>query len=179
MIDTHRRWRLERAGIINLFEYADEEFVFDEGRLILKGPNGSGKSKALELLFPFLFEGDMAPTKLDPFGKRSRTMKWNLLMDNKHDSRVGYVWATVVHDDPEHDPQCVTFVSGYVLRGQAAGARSRSASRVGVNSMRVGGVVSRCLWMRVTKAWAMAGSNWVPASLVISRSACSVDWAKR
>lgn len=108
MNGVDHRWRFERAGIINLFEYADEEFAFDGGRLILKGPNGSGKSKALELLFPFLFEGDMAPTKLDPFGKRSRTMKWNLLME-KHDFRVGYAWATVTHDDPEHNPQCVSF----------------------------------------------------------------------
>jgi uncharacterized protein (TIGR02680 family) len=102
------RWRLERAGIINLFDYANEEFVFDDGRLILKGPNGSGKSKAIEVLFPFLFDGDMSPTKLDPFGKKSRKMKWNLLME-KHDFRVGYVWATVVHDDPEHSPRRVSF----------------------------------------------------------------------
>jgi uncharacterized protein (TIGR02680 family) len=108
MNSADMRWRLERAGIINLFDYANEEFVFDEGRLILKGPNGSGKSKAIEVLFPFLFDGDMAPTKLDPFGKRSRTMKWNLLMQ-KHEFRVGYVWATVAHDDPHHAPQRVSF----------------------------------------------------------------------
>jgi hypothetical protein len=102
------RWRLERAGIVNLFDYANEEFVFDDGRLILKGPNGSGKSKAIEVLFPFLFDGAMTPTKLDAFGKKSRKMKWNLLMD-KHEFRVGYVWATVVHDDPEHKPQRVSF----------------------------------------------------------------------
>jgi uncharacterized protein (TIGR02680 family) len=108
MSEEAMRWRLERAGIINLFDYANEEFVFDDGRLILKGPNGSGKSKAIEVLFPFLFDGDMTPTKLDAFGKKSRKMKWNLLMD-KHEFRVGYVWATVVHDDPDHQPQRVSF----------------------------------------------------------------------
>ena len=41
-------------------------FEFGGGRLLLRGPNGSGKSKAMELLFPFLFDGDMAATEARP-----------------------------------------------------------------------------------------------------------------
>ena len=46
-----------RCGIINLWDYRDEEFVFADGRLVLRGPNGSGKTKALEVLFPFVLDG--------------------------------------------------------------------------------------------------------------------------
>ena len=41
------RFRPTRAGIINLWDYRDQEFSFADGRLVLRGPNGSGKTKAL------------------------------------------------------------------------------------------------------------------------------------
>ena len=103
------RWRAARAGIINIFEYGDQVFEFGDGRLLLRGPNGSGKSKAMELLFPFLFEGDMSPAKLDPFGKNARKMKWNLLMDGKYAHRIGYSWLELRHDDPRARPEYATF----------------------------------------------------------------------
>ncbi len=109
MSEPRARWRVCRAGLINVFEYGEQVFEFGGGRLLLRGPNGSGKSKALELLFPFLFEGDMAAAKLDPFGKRARKMKWNLLMDGKHERRTGYAWLELRHDDPRQTPQYATF----------------------------------------------------------------------
>lgn len=109
MSEPRARWRVCRAGLINVFEYGEQVFEFGGGRLLLRGPNGSGKSKAMELLFPFLFEGDMAAAKLDPFGKRARKMKWNLLMDGKHERRTGYAWFELRHDDPRRTPQYATF----------------------------------------------------------------------
>lgn len=50
-----------RAGIVNLWDYRDQEFCFADGRLVLRGPNGSGKTKALEVLFPFVFDGRIEP----------------------------------------------------------------------------------------------------------------------
>ena len=72
------RWRLRRAGIINLYEYANQVFGFAGGRLLLRGHNTSGKTKALELLLPFCLDGDISPKKLDPFGSGYKDMKWNL-----------------------------------------------------------------------------------------------------
>ncbi len=109
MSEPRARWRVCRAGLINVFEYGEQVFEFGGGRLLLRGPNGSGKSKAMELLFPFLFDGDMAATKLDPFGKRARKMKWNLLMDGRHERRTGYAWFELRHDDPRQTPQYATF----------------------------------------------------------------------
>lgn len=85
------RFHPTRAGIINLWDYRDEEFVFADGRLVLRGPNGSGKTKALEVLFPFVFDGRIEPRRLNPFAGEERTMRSNLLYRGQ-DSAYSYVW---------------------------------------------------------------------------------------
>ncbi|MEV5354493.1 hypothetical protein [Streptomyces sp. NPDC052693] len=52
------RFRLHRAGIQNVWQYDEQEFAFGDGRLLLRGKNGAGKSKALEMLLPYLLDGD-------------------------------------------------------------------------------------------------------------------------
>ena len=59
-----QRWTPTRAGLVALWRYWDETFTFHAGRLLLRGPNGSGKSMALELLLPFLLDGDASPSRL-------------------------------------------------------------------------------------------------------------------
>ncbi|WP_432983636.1 TIGR02680 family protein [Dactylosporangium sp. CA-233914] len=85
------RFTPTRAGIINLWDYRDEEFVFVDGWLVLRGPNGSGKTKALEVLFPFVLDGRIEPRRLNPFAGEDRTMKSNLLYRGQ-ESAHGYVW---------------------------------------------------------------------------------------
>ncbi len=80
-----------RAGIINLWDYRDEEFIFVDGWLVLRGPNGSGKTKALEVLFPFLLDGRIEPRRLNPFASEDRTMKSNVLYRGQEQSHA-YVW---------------------------------------------------------------------------------------
>jgi uncharacterized protein (TIGR02680 family) len=80
-----------RAGIINMWDYRDEEFCFAGGWLVLRGPNGSGKTKALEVLFPFVLDGRIDPKRLNPFAAEDRTMKSNLLYRGG-DNAVGYAW---------------------------------------------------------------------------------------
>jgi uncharacterized protein (TIGR02680 family) len=88
---TEIRFKPVRAGIINLWDYFDEEFAFADGRLALRGHNGSGKTKALEVLFPFVLDGSLDARRLDPFSGENRTMKANLLYRGQ-DSEHGYVW---------------------------------------------------------------------------------------
>jgi len=85
------RFKPTRAGIINLWDYLDEEFAFADGRLALRGHNGSGKTKALEVLFPFVLDGSLDARRLDPFSGENRTMKANLLYRGQ-DAEHGYVW---------------------------------------------------------------------------------------
>ncbi|THV41176.1 TIGR02680 family protein [Glycomyces buryatensis] len=91
------RYRPTRAGIINLWDYRDEEFSFVDGWLVLRGPNGSGKTKALELLFPFLFDGRIDAARLNPFASRDRGMKSNLLYRGQEVNQ-GYVWMEFERD---------------------------------------------------------------------------------
>ncbi|MFI6397148.1 TIGR02680 family protein [Rhodococcus coprophilus] len=97
------RFRPTRAGIINLWDYRDQEFSFADGRLVLRGPNGSGKTKALEVLFPFVFDGRIEPRRLNPFAGEERTMRSNLLYQGQ-DSAYSYVWMEFCRgraDEPE------------------------------------------------------------------------------
>lgn len=92
------RFRPTRAGIINVWDYRDEEFVFADGRLVLRGPNGSGKTKALEVLFPFVLDGRIEPRRLNPFAGEDRTMKSNLLYRGQETAH-GYVWMEFARGD--------------------------------------------------------------------------------
>ncbi|HEV7897837.1 MAG TPA: TIGR02680 family protein, partial [Planosporangium sp.] len=88
---TASRFAPTRAGIINLWDYRDEEFSFVDGWLVLRGPNGSGKTKALEVLFPFVLDGRIEPRRLNPFASEDRTMKSNLLYRGQEVAHA-YVW---------------------------------------------------------------------------------------
>ncbi|WP_433666115.1 SbcC/MukB-like Walker B domain-containing protein [Nocardia sp. CA-136227] len=99
-----------RAGIINLWDYRDQEFCFADGRLVLRGPNGSGKTKALEVLFPFVLDGRIEPRRLNPFAGEERTMKSNLLY-RKQESAYSYVWMEFARGDWD-SPETVTIGIG-------------------------------------------------------------------
>jgi hypothetical protein len=111
-VSTHR-FRPTRAGLINVWDYVDEEFAFADGRLALRGHNGSGKTKALEVLFPFVLDGVADSRRLDPFSGENRTMKSNLLYRGQ-ESEYGYVWMEFAHpSQAQLDPsQIVTLIIG-------------------------------------------------------------------
>ncbi|AJT68705.3 hypothetical protein T261_7103 [Streptomyces lydicus] len=88
--------------MIGLWDYVDEEFVFADGRLVLRGHNGSGKTKALEVLFPLVLDGVLDARRLDPFSGEERTMKSNLLY-KKQESAYGYVWMEFARTAPDGD----------------------------------------------------------------------------
>ncbi|WP_052646962.1 TIGR02680 family protein [Paenibacillus terrae] len=93
------RWQMNRAGILNFWYYDDEEFLFEEGRLILRGTNGSGKSVTMQSLIPLVLDGDKRPERLDPFGSRDRRIEYYLLGDGNqvHTDRTGYLWLEFYH----------------------------------------------------------------------------------
>ncbi|GJF32555.1 hypothetical protein KNE206_52550 [Kitasatospora sp. NE20-6] len=97
--ETTIRFKPSRAGIIGLWDYDDEEFVFADGRLVLRGHNGSGKTKALEVLFPLVLDGSIDARRLDPFSGEERTMKSNLLYRGQ-ESNFGYVWMEFTRSTP-------------------------------------------------------------------------------
>ncbi|MGA2009795.1 MAG: TIGR02680 family protein [Solirubrobacteraceae bacterium] len=122
MSPSSTRWRPRRAGIVNLYEYADQVFDFAGGRLLLRGHNTSGKTKALELLLPFCLDGDISPNKLDPFGAAYKDMKWNLIgctdAGKRLDKRIGYVWLEFERLDETGNLRRLT--AGIGMRGNRA-----------------------------------------------------------
>ncbi|MEU7894278.1 TIGR02680 family protein [Nonomuraea sp. NPDC049152] len=124
MTSLSARFRPSRAGVINVWDYADEEFVFADGRLVLRGHNGSGKTKALEVLFPFILDGVADARRLDPFSGENRTMKSNLLY-RRQDAEYGYVWmefARSVADLPA--AETVTLIIGMRAHKNKDGVRT-------------------------------------------------------
>jgi len=94
------RWRMSRAGISNVWHYYDNEFDFSGGRMILRGANGSGKSRAMEMLLPFLLDGDRR--RMDSTG--SANVRMEVLMKaggEGQTNRVGYLWLELARGGAE------------------------------------------------------------------------------
>lgn len=123
------RFRPHRFGIVGLYEYADQEFAVEDGRLALRGRNTSGKSKALELLIPYVLDGDITPRKLDPFASSAKTMRWNLIeCTDAHDrvtKRIGYVWAEFRAVDEDGAERFFTCGLGLEATRSADGIKDR------------------------------------------------------
>ncbi|TQN33071.1 uncharacterized protein (TIGR02680 family) [Haloactinospora alba] len=137
--NPHPRYRLNRAGIQNVWQYDDHVFQFSDGRLLLRGRNGTGKSKALEMLLPFLLDGDAR--RLDTTGTSRTSLRWLMLegrtateaTDGSADgddaeetatetSALGYLWVEFVRSGEDGD-QWVT-VGAAVTATPGADARS-------------------------------------------------------
>ncbi|GAA4926980.1 hypothetical protein GCM10023224_02300 [Streptomonospora halophila] len=86
------RWRLHRAGVVNIWQYRDEEFDLSGGRVIFKGTNGSGKSRTLELLLPLCLDGDLRNMGCKGFDTVSMS---RLMLDDYAEGsmRLGYAWT--------------------------------------------------------------------------------------
>ncbi|HET8615167.1 MAG TPA: TIGR02680 family protein [Actinomycetales bacterium] len=85
------RFRLHRAGVLNVWQYDEQVFSFADGRLLLRGANGAGKSKTLEMLLPFALDGDKA--RITASAKHHTSLLWLMTDGLESGNRVGYVWV--------------------------------------------------------------------------------------
>ena len=87
------KWIINRIGLIDFWYYDDEEFGFEDGRLLLRGANGSGKSVTMQSFIPLLLDGNKASERLDPFGTKARRLENYLLEENDgREERTGYLY---------------------------------------------------------------------------------------
>ncbi|MCK8501805.1 TIGR02680 family protein [Myxococcus fulvus] len=105
------RWQPLRGGLLNLYRYDAEEFWFEDGHLLLRGNNGTGKSRVLALQLPFLLDGDILPSRVEPDGDSAKKMEWNLLM-GKYEDRVGYTWLEFGRRDADGTAHYLTLGCG-------------------------------------------------------------------
>lgn len=95
-------WQLNRIGLLNFWYYDDQEFQFQQGRMLLRGANGSGKSVTMQSFIPLLLDGDIRPQRLDPFGSKARKMENYLLEENDgREERTGYLYMELKRADSE------------------------------------------------------------------------------
>jgi uncharacterized protein (TIGR02680 family) len=91
------RWTLNRAGIINVYQYDDEVLDFGGGRLLLRGVNGSGKSTAMNMLLPFLLDGDTR--RIDAAGEQAGVLSSWMLSGRDDAQPIGYLWVEFARGD--------------------------------------------------------------------------------
>lgn len=89
------RYQPNRLGLFNFWYHTDSVFEFADGKLFVRGANGSGKSVTTTMAVPILLDGDKSPSRLDPFGGKSRLMV-DLLLGEKNISQkeeaTGYLY---------------------------------------------------------------------------------------
>lgn len=88
------RWRMNRLGFVNFWVYDVQEFILNDGKILLRGANASGKSITTQSFIPYILDGDRQPTRLDPFGGKDRKMDFYLLgsPENGKEESTGYLY---------------------------------------------------------------------------------------
>ncbi|MCZ4498285.1 MAG: hypothetical protein JWQ74_838 [Marmoricola sp.] len=97
------RWRMNRAGLVDVWYYYDTQFDLSGGRLVLRGTNGSGKSRALELLLPFVLDADRRKMDATGSGKVSLVELMKAGAEDRT-TRGGYVWLELARTVDPTDP---------------------------------------------------------------------------
>ena len=116
------RFRLHRAGILNVWQYDDQEFLLADGRMLLRGANGAGKSKTLEMLLPFAIDGDK--TRITASARHHTSLLWLMTDGYEGQARVGYVWVEFLRTGDDGQPEA--FTCGVGIRASAS-ARTATA----------------------------------------------------
>ena len=88
----NNRWKMNRIGFVNFWLYDEDDFEFEDGKLLLRGQNGSGKSITTQSFIPFVLDGDRTPSRLDPFGSSDRRMEYYFLGEEGRDEATGYLY---------------------------------------------------------------------------------------
>ena len=87
------RWKMHKLGFLNFWLYDQEEFLLDNGHILLRGNNGAGKSITTQSFITFILDGNRRPERLDPFGSTAKKMDFYLLGDNEDTKEeTGYLY---------------------------------------------------------------------------------------
>jgi len=121
-MDTVERFRLCRAGVLNVWQYDEQVFEFADGRLLLRGANGAGKSKTLEMLLPFVLDGDKQ--RITASGRHHTSLLWLMLDGYQGQNRIGYLWVEFAR--PAGDGTTETVTCGIGVRASQSARTATS-----------------------------------------------------
>ncbi len=144
------RWQPLRGGLMDLYYYEDQQFRYEDGRLLLRGNNGTGKSRVLALQLPFLLDGEINPARVEPDGDQSKRIEWHLLLNGRYDDRIGYTWIELGRLTEDGPVYCTMGCGMHAHRGRSAPKRwfFVTERRIGVD-----------LWLRSDKGTALNQSR--------------------
>ena len=131
-MSAEHRFRITRAGVLNVWQYDEQIFDFADGRLLLRGTNGAGKSKTMEMLLPFVIDGDTR--RITASGRHQTSLLWLLMDGYDGQSRTGYVWVEFSRTGADGRPETLTCGVGMRATASARNATSwffTSPRRVG------------------------------------------------
>ena len=94
------RWQPTRAGVLNSWKWADEEFHFADGWLAFIGRNGSGKSLTASQLVTVLLDGDTSQTALSVSGRAAGTLLSRHTDNRDREDKTGVWWLEYGRTDP-------------------------------------------------------------------------------
>ncbi|MFP5336023.1 MAG: TIGR02680 family protein [Actinomycetes bacterium] len=115
------RYRLSRAGVLNVWQYDEQVFELADGRMLLRGTNGAGKSKTLEMLLPFAIDGDKM--RITASGRHHTSLLW--LMTDGHDgNRTGYLWVEFARSTDDGRREVLTCGVGVQASSTSKSARA-------------------------------------------------------
>ena len=103
---VEHRFRLRRAGILNVWQYDRQEFTAADGRILLRGANGAGKSKTLEMLLPFVLDGDKG--RITASARHHTSLLWLMTDGYVGQARIGYLWVEFARTTPVGDEEFYT-----------------------------------------------------------------------
>ncbi len=86
------RWKMHKLGFLNFWLYDKEEFVLDNGHILLRGSNASGKSNTTQSFIHFLLDANKSTERLATLGSRDRKMDYYLLGDGDREESTGYLY---------------------------------------------------------------------------------------
>ncbi|WP_368271053.1 TIGR02680 family protein [Enterocloster lavalensis] len=92
---------MNRIGFVNFWLYDEEDFEFEDGKLLLRRQNASGKSITPQSFIPFILDGDRTPSRLDPFGSSDRRMEYYFLGEEGKEEYTGYLFLEFKKEQSE------------------------------------------------------------------------------
>jgi uncharacterized protein (TIGR02680 family) len=129
------RWQPLRSGFLNIYRFDDEEFHYENGRLLLRGNNGTGKTRVLALQLPFLLDGEVISQRLEPDADPAKRVEWNLLM-GRYPDRTGYTWIEFGRQDRSGNEYYITLGCGLSANEDQSGVRKWffiTGQRIGID----------------------------------------------
>jgi uncharacterized protein (TIGR02680 family) len=108
------RWRPLRSGVIGIYKYDDQTFVWHRGKLLIRGLNGTGKSVVPEVQLPYIHEANVSAERISTFGGKDRSMHWKVIGHDETGRPNGrsYTWLEYGRLTAEGTPEYFTVGSG-------------------------------------------------------------------